>query len=110
MFLVAFIRLSGCFPNDINMKKNEESRIRRFLEKGVGEGVFPGAVLLVARGDKIVFREALGFRSLFSEREIMKQGTIFDLASLTKPLATTLALMKLVESGKIGLDRPLAFS
>ena len=90
------------------MKKKDETKIRRFLENGVGEGVYPGAVLLVARGDEIVLREAVGYRSLFPEHLTMKIDTIFDLASLTKPLATTFALMKIVESGKIDLDRSIA--
>ena len=87
---------------------NDKTKIGRFLENGMGEDAFPGAVLLVARGDEIVFREAVGYRSVYPERDIMKLGTIFDLASLTKPLATTLALMKLVESKKIDLDEPIA--
>jgi CubicO group peptidase (beta-lactamase class C family) len=108
MFLSASVRLLGCFLNEIEMNKNDETKIRRFLENGVGAGVFPGAVLMVAQGDEIAFREAVGYRCLIPEHLTMEIDTIFDLASLTKPLATTLALMKLVESGKIGLDRPLA--
>jgi serine-type D-Ala-D-Ala carboxypeptidase len=89
------------------MKKNDGTKIRDLLEKGAGDGVFPGAVLLVTGGDGIVFLEATGYRSLFPERHIMKHGTIFDLASLTKPLAASLALMKLVDTGKLDLDQPL---
>ncbi len=90
------------------MRNDHKTQIRDLLEKGAGEGVFPGAVLLVARGGEIVFREATGYRSLVPERRPMETSTIFDLASLTKPLATTLALMRLVDSSKLDLDQPLA--
>lgn len=89
------------------MKKKCETKIRDLLEKGAGQGVFPGAELLVAKGNEIVFQDATGYRALFPERHPMEKDTIFDLASLTKPLATTLALMKLVDSGKLDLDQPL---
>lgn len=90
------------------MKNNNKTRIKDLIEKGAREGVFPGAVLLVAKKDEIVFQEAVGYRSLVPERHPMDESTIFDLASLTKPLATTLALMKLVDTDKLELDQPLA--
>ncbi len=73
------------------------------MKKGLSEKVFPGAVLLVAKKDSISFCKAYGYADIFSEKK-MTLETFFDLASLTKPLATTLAIMKLVESGKISLD------
>jgi CubicO group peptidase (beta-lactamase class C family) len=85
-----------------------ETKIKDFLEKGVGEGVFPGVVLIVAERGKIVFRDSTGYHSLSPESHPMETDTIFDLASLTKPLATTLSLMKLVDLNKLDLDQPLA--
>lgn len=82
-------------------------RLEEFMKSGVQEGVFPGVVLLVAQGGETAFFEATGFRCLVPTKEPMKRDTIFDLASLTKPLATTLSVMKLVDAGKIALDRPL---
>ncbi|MBW2136758.1 MAG: serine hydrolase [Deltaproteobacteria bacterium] len=84
-----------------------ESRMRDLLEQGVGEGVFPGAVLLVSKGEEIVLTEVVGSLSIEPGPAPMKRDTIFDLASLTKPLATTLALMKIVDSGAMDLDEPL---
>ena len=74
---------------------------------GVREGVYPGAVLLVAQGGEIAFFQAVGHRSLSPNAASMRRETIFDLASLTKPLATTLAIMKLFDEGNIHLDQPL---
>ena len=82
-------------------------RIRDLLQQGVGEGTFPGAALLVAHRGQVSFFETVGFRSMIPRRRPMEQETVFDLASLTKPLATTLVIMKLVEEGHIDLDRGL---
>jgi CubicO group peptidase (beta-lactamase class C family) len=73
----------------------------------VEDGVFPGGVLLVAAGGDVLFREAYGKANLFSGRAVTPE-TVFDLASLTKPLATTLALMRLVERSRITVDQDLA--
>lgn len=83
-------------------------RVLHIIERGAAEGVFPGAVLLVAHRGDILFFECTGFRSLIPQRFPMMKDTVFDLASLTKPLATTLAIMKLVDQGGLDLDRPLA--
>jgi CubicO group peptidase (beta-lactamase class C family) len=78
------------------------------LEKGVTDRVYPGAVLVVAKHGEIAFFEAVGHASLVPEPIPMKKETVFDLASLTKPLITTSALMKLVNDDRISLDRPLS--
>jgi CubicO group peptidase (beta-lactamase class C family) len=84
------------------------SRLRDRLREGVNQGVFPGAVLLAARGGGIVFFEAVGISSSGPHPALMEKRTIFDLASLTKPLATTPAMMKLVDEGAVHLDQPLS--
>ena len=75
--------------------------------KGTQKGAYPGASLLVAQGGEIVFFEATGHRSTVPNTAPMQKDTIFDLASLTKPLATTLAIMKLVDQGEIRIDQPV---
>jgi serine-type D-Ala-D-Ala carboxypeptidase len=82
--------------------------VEKVLQRGVEEGVFPGAVALVAQGGKIVFLEPVGYRSFVPERAPMARETIFDLASLTKVFATVATVMKLVDKGNIGLDDPLS--
>src|SRR4051812_23155773 len=64
----------------------------------------PGAVVLVGHKGKIVFRKAYGNRSLLPTVEPMTVDTIFDLASLTKVVATTTSIMILVERGKLRLS------
>jgi CubicO group peptidase (beta-lactamase class C family) len=80
--------------------------IRKLLETGVAQGVYPGAVLLAARAGRVLFHGAVGDRCLRPERLPVERETIFDLASLTKPLATTLAVMRLCDQGVIHLDEP----
>jgi CubicO group peptidase (beta-lactamase class C family) len=74
------------------------------FQEAVDRGVFPGAVVLVGKADTVVFQKAFGSRSLQPVKSPMQSDTIFDLGSLTKPLATTTALMLMVEEGKIRLD------
>ncbi|MBW2035324.1 MAG: serine hydrolase, partial [Deltaproteobacteria bacterium] len=71
-----------------------ENRIEALLFKGVREGIYPGAVLLVSHKGEVVFFQEAGHCSLTPGADPMHKDTIFDLASLTKPLATTLAIMK----------------
>lgn len=77
------------------------------LEAGVADGVFPGGVLLAAQGGHIVVLKAVGMAAVIPKPLPMRSDTIFDLASLTKVCATTLAMMKLVDDGSIGLDQAL---
>lgn len=89
------------------MSMKKEDRIQTLLFDGVKEGVYPGAVLLVAQEGRIAFLREAGHRLLTPHAEPMHKDTIFDLASLTKPLATTLAIMKLVDQGNLHLDQAL---
>ncbi|MEK6562638.1 MAG: serine hydrolase domain-containing protein, partial [Candidatus Binatota bacterium] len=74
------------------------------FKEAVAQGVFPGAVVLVGKGEEVVFERAFGCRSLVPEKSPMQADTIFDLASLTKPLATAMAMMLQVREKKIRLE------
>ena len=85
-------------------------RIDALVEEAIAAGQLPGAAVLVGRGDEIVYRKVFGNRSLSPTRETMTFDTVFDLASLTKVVATTTSVMQLVETGRIRLsDRVTAF-
>ncbi len=77
------------------------------LEAAVSGGVFPGAVLLAAARGEILCLTAAGFKCIEPAEEPMDIDTVFDLASLTKPLATGSAVMKLVDEGRLDLDEPV---
>jgi uncharacterized protein YbbC (DUF1343 family)/CubicO group peptidase (beta-lactamase class C family) len=73
----------------------------------IREDKLPGAVLLIGHEGRVVYRKAYGNRSLSPSREPMTVDTIFDIASLTKVVATTSGMMKLVEQGKVAVDDPV---
>lgn len=79
-------------------------QVEREMEAAVGRRVFPGAVLLVREGTRVFYHRAFGQRSLEPEVTPMREDTIFDVSSLTKPFATSIAMMLLVKEGKIALD------
>ena len=76
------------------------------ITEAIKSSIFPGAVLAVSLKGKVVFHKAFGRTDIFAGTP-MTTETFFDLASLTKPLATTLALMRLVQEGRLGLDQPV---
>ena len=82
-------------------------RIKALLARGVTEGVFPGAVLAVWHEGKSVI-EAVGWRTYFPRPIRNDVHVLYDLASLTKPLATTLSLMRLIAEGRLDLETSLS--
>lgn len=77
------------------------------VREEIDAGHVPGAVVLVGERGRIVYRQAFGERALQPDQAPMTADTIFDLASLTKVLATTTAVMQLVEAGRLKLDDPV---
>jgi CubicO group peptidase (beta-lactamase class C family) len=82
--------------------------IDRIVEEGLAEGQMAGAVVVAATSTEILFADAYGHRQLEPQPKPMKLDTLFDLASITKPLATACSVMKLVELGEVDLDAPVA--
>src|SRR5215472_8347531 len=78
------------------------------MEKAVADGNIPGGVLLIGHNGRVVYRRAFGSRSLEPALEPMTLDTIFDLASLTKCIATTTSIMKLVQEGRVRLNDTVA--
>ena len=76
------------------------------ISKAIATAIFPGAVIAVTLKGKIVLHKAFGQADIFAGTP-MTVKTFFDLASLTKPLATTLAVMHLEQTGQINLDQPV---
>jgi CubicO group peptidase (beta-lactamase class C family) len=76
------------------------------MRRAIDDRVFPGAVLLVCKAGDIRFHKAYGYSNIFTRHKTMA-ATVFDLASLTKPLATTLAIMNLIDQGRLELEQDL---
>lgn len=90
--------------------------VAQLVNDAIAEPRMPGAVIQIGHGGKIVFRQAFGARKLPGEpgldgapapAEPMTEDTMFDLASLTKILATTTAVLQLYEQGKVAIDEPV---
>ena len=87
-----------------------KKQIKKLLKKGVLEGVFPCAASSVSYGldnERSTIITYLGNAALLPEKRKIRKKDFFDLASLTKPFATTMAILCLLRSGKIGLDEKL---
>jgi len=77
------------------------------MNEAVDQGRIPGAVVIVGHNGKVVYRKAFGWRSLEPTKERMTVDTVFDLASLTKCVATATSVMKLLEEGRVRLNDPV---
>jgi uncharacterized protein YbbC (DUF1343 family)/CubicO group peptidase (beta-lactamase class C family) len=91
---------------DLSQKRLEG--IAPLVEAAIQAKKIPGAVVLIGHEGQVVYRRAFGARSLVPARQPMTADTIFDMASITKVVATTTAVMQLVEQGKIVLSAPVS--
>ena len=119
-FLLALLCLAGgcsapvaddpAVPRDDTLAIDFErlGRIDGAVEAAVADGDLPGAVVLVWSRGRTAYLKAFGRRAVEPESEPMTVATIFDLASLTKVVATTTAVMMLVEEGRVRLRAPVA--
>jgi len=95
-------------PELASVSSSQLALMEAVIEEGINQHKLPGAVVLVGRKGKIVWRKAYGSRALEPAREAMTVDTIFDLASLTKVVATATSIMILVERGKVRLSDPVS--
>ncbi|MGH9882951.1 MAG: serine hydrolase domain-containing protein, partial [Pyrinomonadaceae bacterium] len=102
------VRLPPANPAAVSMSRERLANIDQAVAASIAKHELPGAVVLVARDGRVVWRKAYGSRALQPAREAMTPKTIFDLASLTKVVATATSIMILVERGKIRLADPLS--
>ncbi len=95
-------------PNTVSVSAQHLALMDGIIAESIRKHELPGAVVLVARKGRVVWRKAYGARALEPAREAMTPDTIFDLASLTKVVATATSIMILVERGEIRLSDPLS--
>lgn len=93
-------------PEEVGMNSSELQNIDSIMQQSIAAKAFPGGQILVAKQGVIVYRKNFGTLNYKSNQKVQHQ-TIYDLASVTKPLATTISLMKLYEQGKFSLDSTL---
>ncbi len=85
-----------------------DDEIESIVRAGIDEGEMPGAVVMIADRNRILYQRAFGDRQVKPTREPMTIDTVFDLASLTKPIATATSVMRLVQDGKLDVNKPVA--
>lgn len=95
-------------PEEAGMLPERLAAIDRIVEEGLKRNNMPGAVVVVGHQGKIAYQKAFGFREVRPNRVPMTLDTVFDLASLTKPIATATSVMQLIESEKLKLNEPIA--
>src|SRR6476660_9909629 len=102
--------------SDFTVTTSDFATVSKLMNDAIAAHRLPGAVVVIGHGDKVVFHQAYGSRKLADEPgldgspapvEPMTEDTIFDLASLTKCLATATAVMQLYEQGKVQFDDPV---
>ena len=86
------------------LKEEHFKSIEEITKEAIRAGKIPGAVILIGNQEKVLYRQAFGHRALVPHRLPMTVDTIFDIASLTKVVATAIAVMQLVEKGKLDLE------
>ena len=103
LFLSAQGPLATGTPENYGMDGRKLSQVDRVIEESIADKTIPGAVVSVVRGDRIVYLKAYGNKSLVPKVEKMTTSTMFDLASVSKCVGTTLSFMQLIEDGLVRL-------
>lgn len=109
--LFACLALACALPGALAEGIRDTASLRRIdaiVRDEIAAGRLPGAVVLIGDRERVLYRRAFGARQVRPEPLPMTEDTIFDLASLTKPVATATAIMQLAEAGKVDLDQPAA--
>ena len=94
-------------PEDHGMDPERLAKVDAVIADAIGAGDIPGAVLAVVRHNDIVYLKAYGNKSVVPEVVPMTTDTMFDLASLSKCVGTTLSIMQLIEGGHLRLTDPV---
>ena len=93
-------------PGDVGLNAAKLNIIDSIANDGIKKQAFPGCVVLVAKDGKIVFEKSYGYLTYDSIQPVYRE-TIYDMASVTKVMATTLSVMKLYDEGKLDLQKTL---
>jgi beta-N-acetylhexosaminidase len=100
-------RLGYSLPEGVGLSSEKLSKIDRIAKEAIAGGATPGCAILVAKDGKIVYNKVFGHHTYDKKREV-KEDDLYDLASVTKIAAATIAVMKLQDEGLLDIDRPLA--
>ncbi|MGP4073940.1 serine hydrolase domain-containing protein [Piscibacillus sp. B03] len=83
------------------------NRIDKLIENAIEDNLIPGANILVSKNGQTIYRNNFGYRSIDPNKQRMKENTVFDIASLTKVVATLPSILKLIDLNEITLNSPV---
>ena len=99
--------LSVVAPDEVGIDADNLALIDTLVAESIAAGDMPGCVVCIGRHGRIGFVKAYGQRQIEPVEELMTTDTVFDLASLTKPIATATSIMLLIDRGKLDLEDPV---
>ena len=105
---VAQAALPEADPAAVGMDPQQLARIDELVAQGLAAGEMAGCVICVGHQGRVAYLKAYGDRQVEPQREAMTADTVFDLASITKPVATATSIMVLVEQGRLRLQDRVA--
>src|SRR5690606_8062294 len=94
-------------PADVGMSASRLEAIDRVVMRGIREGGYPGAAVVVGRKGAAVVEKGYGTLDWSGKAPVIPSSSLYDLASLTKVVGTTAAVMLLYDDGKLDLDAPV---
>lgn len=94
-------------PETVGLSADSLRRIARIMDQAIRDSVFPGATVTVLKDGILAYEGAFGYHD-YTKRKRVRQSDVFDLASISKVAGTTLAVMKLVDEGRLRLDDPIS--
>jgi CubicO group peptidase (beta-lactamase class C family) len=100
------VALRRVAPQTMGLDPKVLAKIEMVARQGIDSAAYPGCVVTVLRKGNLVYQQSFGYTT-YEQNEAVGASTVFDLASVTKISATTMAVMKLYEEGKLNLDAPV---
>jgi CubicO group peptidase (beta-lactamase class C family) len=107
-FASAGERLPLVRPAEVGLDAETLAAIDEIVAEEIEAGEMPGCVVCIGRGGRIAFLKAYGHRQIEPDKIAMTVDTVFDMASITKPVATATSIMLLIERGELGLQDRIA--
>lgn len=101
-------RISFGYPEELGINSDSLALIDSIIQFGIDTGAYPGCQVLVVKDGMVIYNKAFGFKT-YDQKDSIKLNSIYDLASITKVMASTLAIMRLADEGKIDVDRRLKY-
>ena len=100
-------RIKYTIPEEENIQSSDLAAIDSIALSGIRSKIYPGCQIYIAKNQKVIYNKSFGYFK-YDKQHKVRNADLYDLASITKIAASTLAMMKLVQEGKVKLDDSLA--